>query len=97
MAIDAGADLIIGYSPHVLRAMQVYHRRLIAYSLGNFAGYHNFTTEGALGISGILHVKLAADGRFLSGGLALHRAGRCRPARARPDRSGRGPGRAAVA
>jgi len=69
MAIDAGADLIIGYSPHVLRAMQVYHRRLIAYSLGNFAGYHNFTTEGSLGISGILHVKLAADGRFLSGRL----------------------------
>ena len=69
MAIDAGADLIVGYSPHVLRAMQVYHRRLIAYSLGNFAGYHNFTTEGALGISGILHVKLAADGRFLSGRL----------------------------
>src|SRR6478752_1689901 len=34
MAIDAGADLIIGYSPHVLRAMQVYHHRLIAYSLG---------------------------------------------------------------
>src|SRR4051812_12003372 len=67
MAIDAGADLIIGYSPHVLRAMQVYHQRLIAYSLGNFAGYHNFTTEGALGVSGILHVKLAADGRFLSG------------------------------
>jgi hypothetical protein len=69
MAIDAGADLIVGYSPHVLRAMQVYHRRLIAYSLGNFAGYHNFTTEGALGVSGILHVKLAADGRFLSGRL----------------------------
>lgn len=69
MAIDAGADLIIGYSPHVLRAMQLYHHRLIAYSLGNFAGYHNFTTEGALGVSGILHVKLAADGRFLSGRL----------------------------
>ena len=69
MAIDAGADLIIGYSPHVLRAMQVYHHRLIAYSLGNFAGYHNFTTEGALGVSGILQVKLAADGRFLSGRL----------------------------
>jgi hypothetical protein len=69
MAIDAGADLIIGYSPHVLRAMQVYRHRLIAYSLGNFAGYHNFTTEGALGVSGILHVKLGADGRFLSGRL----------------------------
>ena len=69
MAIDDGADLIIGSGPHVLRAMQIYHRRLIAYSLGNFAGYHNFTPEGVLGVSGILHVKLAADGRFLSGRL----------------------------
>jgi hypothetical protein len=67
MAIDAGADLIIGYSPHVLRAMEVYRHRLIAYSLGNFAGYHNFTLDGDLGISGILQAKLAADGRFLSG------------------------------
>jgi Bacterial capsule synthesis protein PGA_cap len=67
MAIDAGADLILGYSPHVLRAMEVYRHRLIAYSLGNFAGYHNFTTEGDLGVSGILHVKLAANGRFVSG------------------------------
>jgi hypothetical protein len=51
----------------VLRAMEIYKHRLIAYSLGNFAGYHNFTIEGVLGISGILHVKLAAGGRFLSG------------------------------
>jgi hypothetical protein len=51
----------------VLRAMEIYRHRLIAYSLGNFAGYHNFTIEGDLGLSGILHVKLGADGRFLSG------------------------------
>ncbi|MDX6552641.1 MAG: hypothetical protein QOH74_1129 [Gaiellales bacterium] len=67
MAIDAGADLILGYSPHVLRAMEIYKNRLIAYSLGNFAGYHNFTLDGALGQSGILQVKLGADGRFRSG------------------------------
>jgi len=67
MAIDAGADLIIGYSPHVLRAMEFYKNRLIAYSLGNFAGYHNFSIDGALGQSGILQVKLGADGRFMSG------------------------------
>jgi Bacterial capsule synthesis protein PGA_cap len=67
MAIDAGADLVIGYSPHVLRAMEIYHHRLIAYSLGNFAGYHNFTLDGDLGISGILQAKLAADGRFMGG------------------------------
>jgi poly-gamma-glutamate capsule biosynthesis protein CapA/YwtB (metallophosphatase superfamily) len=67
MAIDAGADLILGYSPHVLRAMEFYKNRLIAYSLGNFAGYHNFSLDGALGQSGILQVKMGADGRFLTG------------------------------
>ena len=67
MAVDAGADLVLGSGPHVLRGMEVYHRRLIAYSLGNFAGYHNFSLEGVLGESAVLHVTLAADGRFRSG------------------------------
>ena len=56
MAIDAGADLVIGSGPHVLRGMEMYRRRLIAYSLGNFAGYHNFGLDGALADSGVLHV-----------------------------------------
>ena len=38
-AIDAGADLVVGSGPHVLRGMEWYKGRLIAYSLGNFAGY----------------------------------------------------------
>jgi poly-gamma-glutamate capsule biosynthesis protein CapA/YwtB (metallophosphatase superfamily) len=67
MAVDAGADLVLGSGPHVLRGMELYRGRLIAYSLGNFAGYHNFTTEGALGISCILHATLGVDGRFLRG------------------------------
>ncbi len=69
MAVDAGADLVLGSGPHVLRAMELYHGRLIAYSLGNFAGYHNFTLEGVLGESVVLRVTLAADGRFRSGRL----------------------------
>jgi len=35
-AIDAGADLVFGHGPHVLRGMEFYKGKLIAYSLGNF-------------------------------------------------------------
>ena len=70
MAIDAGADLILGSGPHVLRGMEIYRHRLIAYSLGNFSGYENFSLEGALGESVVLHVTLADDGTFRSGRLA---------------------------
>jgi poly-gamma-glutamate capsule biosynthesis protein CapA/YwtB (metallophosphatase superfamily) len=70
MAIEAGADLILGSGPHVLRGMEIYRKRLIAYSLGNFSGYENFSLEGALGISAVLHVTLAADGSFRAGRIA---------------------------
>ena len=56
MAVDAGADLVLGSGPHVLRGMELYHGRLIAYSLGNFAGYHNFSLDGVLGESVVLRV-----------------------------------------
>jgi hypothetical protein len=67
MAVDAGADLVLGSGPHVLRAMEFYKKRLIAYSLGDFAGYHNFGIDGVLGVSAILRVKLDATGKFLAG------------------------------
>jgi poly-gamma-glutamate synthesis protein (capsule biosynthesis protein) len=35
-AIDAGADVIIGHHPHVLRGVERYKKGLIFYSLGNF-------------------------------------------------------------
>jgi poly-gamma-glutamate capsule biosynthesis protein CapA/YwtB (metallophosphatase superfamily) len=66
MAIDAGASLVIASGPHVLRGMQFYKGHLIAYSLGNFAGYSDFATDGDLDISVILHVTLSATGRFQS-------------------------------
>jgi poly-gamma-glutamate synthesis protein (capsule biosynthesis protein) len=34
--IDAGANLVIGHHPHVLRGMERYHGGVIVYSLGNF-------------------------------------------------------------
>lgn len=65
--IDAGADLVLGHGPHVLRGLEIYKGRLIAYSLGNFATYGWFQLAGATAESMILEVTLAADGRFLSG------------------------------
>jgi hypothetical protein len=64
MAIDAGASLVIASGPHVLRGMQFYRGHLIAYSLGNFAGYGNFSVHDDLTLSGILRVKLSSSGRF---------------------------------
>ncbi len=64
MAIDAGASLVIASGPHVLRGLQFYKGHLIAYSLGNFAGYGNFSIHGNLTMSAILRVTLSSSGRF---------------------------------
>jgi hypothetical protein len=66
-AVDAGADLVVGHGPHVLRGMEWYRGRLIAYSLGNFAGYGVFAMGGPLSVSGILRVTLDGAGRFEAG------------------------------
>ncbi|HEY2518635.1 MAG TPA: CapA family protein [Streptosporangiaceae bacterium] len=63
-AIDSGASLVIASGPHVLRGMQFYRGHLIAYSLGNFAGYGNFGAGGNLSLSAVLHVTLSGTGRF---------------------------------
>jgi hypothetical protein len=67
--VDAGADLVVGSGPHVLRGMEWYKGRLIAYSLGNFAGYDVFALGGPLSTSGIIRVTLDGDGRFETGRL----------------------------
>ena len=66
-AIDAGADLVLGHGPHVLRAMEVYKGRLAAYSLGNFMGYRQFGTAGGFGATSVLlEAELAANGVLVS-------------------------------
>lgn len=66
-AVDAGAQLVLGSGPHVVRAMEVYHGKLIAYSLGNFATYGPFNLSGENGISLVLEAHLLPDGDFLIG------------------------------
>lgn len=36
VAVDHGADVVIGHHPHVLQGFELYQGKLIAYSLGNF-------------------------------------------------------------
>ena len=68
--IDAGADLVVGHGPHVMRAVEFYKGRLIAYSLGNFAGGGGTLSRGGpLGLGAVLKVSLAADGSWGGGQL----------------------------
>jgi poly-gamma-glutamate capsule biosynthesis protein CapA/YwtB (metallophosphatase superfamily) len=79
--VDAGADLVVGSGPHVLRGMEWYKGRLIAYSLGNFAGYDVFSLGGPLSTSAILRVTLDGSGRFETGQLVpTHMVGAGLPA-----------------
>jgi hypothetical protein len=66
-AIDAGAQMVIGSGPHVVRAMEIYQGKLIAYSLGNFATYGPFNLSAENGLSLVLEAHLAPDGSFLHG------------------------------
>ena len=65
--IDAGADLVLGHGPHVLRGMEIYKDRLIAYSLGNFATYGWFSLKAETALTMVLEARLAPDGKFIGG------------------------------
>jgi poly-gamma-glutamate capsule biosynthesis protein CapA/YwtB (metallophosphatase superfamily) len=65
--IDAGASIVLGSGPHVIRGVERYHHRLIAYSLGNFVGYRTLGGGGVLSQSAILRVTLGRGGRLLAG------------------------------
>jgi len=67
MAVAAGADLVIGHGPHVVRAIERFDNRLIAYSLGNFATYYGISVGGIKGIAPILVVTLDGEGQFIEG------------------------------
>lgn len=57
VAIDAGADIVLGAGPHVLRKIEYYNGGIIVYSSGNFVGGNGrLLTRDNLGISGIFTV-----------------------------------------
>jgi poly-gamma-glutamate capsule biosynthesis protein CapA/YwtB (metallophosphatase superfamily) len=64
--VDAGADLLLGHGPHVVRGLEIYKNRLIAYSLGNFA-FYRFPFNGPTALSLVLDAQLGPDGTFLGG------------------------------
>lgn len=68
--VDAGADLVVGHGPHVVRGMEFYKGRLIAYSLGNFAGYKALGYDGVVGVTAVIRVNLKRDGSWVNGTLA---------------------------
>jgi len=67
MAIDAGADIVWGHGPHVVRAVDIYKERFIAYSMGNFATYGTINTKGISGYAPVIEVETDRTGKFIRG------------------------------
>jgi len=85
-AIDAGADVVFGSGPHVVRGIEQHRNRLAFYSTGNFASWNNFARGGLSSQSGIATVTLDPTGALQSAryiGVRLEG-----PGRPVPDRSG---------
>jgi len=65
--IDRGADVVYGHGPHVVRAVEVYKNRFIAYSLGNFCTPYGMSLKGVSRYAPVVEVKTDRKGRFLRG------------------------------
>ena len=66
-AVDAGADVVFGHGPHVVRAVELYKDRFIAYSLGNFCTSGDFSISGISGYAPAIKVFIDKDGKFTEG------------------------------
>jgi poly-gamma-glutamate capsule biosynthesis protein CapA/YwtB (metallophosphatase superfamily) len=50
LAIDSGADLVVGHHPHVIEPVEEYKGKYIAYSLGNLVFDQSFSEETMKGL-----------------------------------------------
>jgi hypothetical protein len=75
--IDAGADVVLGHGPHVPRAVEVYKRRFIIYSMGNFWTYGRFNLRGLAGLAPVVDLRVTKQGRLVSARIhSAHQVGR---------------------
>ncbi len=86
-AVDAGADLVVGHGPHVMRAMEWRDDALIMSSLGNLVTYGPFSFAEPMNRGAIACALIAPDGRIESA--ALRSTVQTPPGRVRADGSGR--------
>jgi len=64
--IDAGADVVFGHGPHVPRAVELYKRKIIAYSLGNFCTWFGIDVRGINGLAPLIWIELDSEGDLVS-------------------------------
>ena len=63
--IDHGADVVFGHGPHVVRAIELYKDRLIAYSLGNFCTPYSMSISDITGYAPLLVERVDREGKFI--------------------------------
>ena len=65
-AAEAGASLVVGHGPHVMRGAEWWEEALIAYSLGNLVTYGPFSNGEPLNRGGLLCADIDGYGRVQS-------------------------------
>ena len=85
--MDAGAALIVGHHPHVLRGIERYGRGFIVYSLGNFVC--DMTWDERMRESAVLRCTLTPDGVSELELVPVRINGDCRPEPLAGDRRAR--------
>lgn len=67
LCIDHGADIVFGHGPHVVRCVELYRDRLIAYSLGNFCTPFGISVAGVSGYAPVIEARIDRQGHFITG------------------------------
>lgn len=75
LAVDSGADLVLGHGPHVPRGVITYKNKLIAWSLGNFATAAGISVSGISGYAPMLKIKYDDSFNFKSYEVISYRQG----------------------